>query len=102
MLTGGAPGSAQSRLTAWGEWALPGRVSYASTLHLCPGTYRGGTGYLRLPERRKHHAPLLPSQHKPSDVAADRRIYVLGMLSGWTVVGFLRRSWRHAVERPQK
>jgi uncharacterized integral membrane protein len=29
-------------------------------------------------------------------------VYVLGMLSGWTVVGFLRRSWRHAMERPQK
>jgi uncharacterized integral membrane protein len=24
--------------------------------------------------------------------------YLLGMLSGWTVVGMLRRSWRHAVE----
>jgi len=29
-------------------------------------------------------------------------VYVLGMLSGWTVVGFLRRSWRHAMERPQQ
>ena len=29
-------------------------------------------------------------------------VYVLGMLSGWTVVGFLRRSWRRAMERPQK
>jgi uncharacterized integral membrane protein len=29
-------------------------------------------------------------------------VYVLGMLSGWSVVGFLRRSWRHAMERPQK
>jgi uncharacterized integral membrane protein len=29
-------------------------------------------------------------------------VYVLGMLSGWTVVGFLRRSWRHALERPQQ
>jgi uncharacterized integral membrane protein len=27
-------------------------------------------------------------------------VYVLGMLSGWTVVGFLRRSWRGAMERP--
>jgi uncharacterized integral membrane protein len=29
-------------------------------------------------------------------------VYVLGMLSGWTVVGFFRRSWRRAMERPQK
>ena len=29
-------------------------------------------------------------------------VYVLGMLSGWTMVGFLRRSWRRAMERPQK
>ena len=29
-------------------------------------------------------------------------VYVLGMLSGWTVVGFLRRSWRRAMERPQR
>ena len=29
-------------------------------------------------------------------------VYLLGMLSGWTVVGFLRRSWRRAMERPQK
>lgn len=29
-------------------------------------------------------------------------VYALGMLSGWTVVGFLRRSWRRAMERPQK
>ena len=29
-------------------------------------------------------------------------VYVLGMLSGWTVVGFLRRSWRGAMERPQQ
>jgi uncharacterized integral membrane protein len=29
-------------------------------------------------------------------------VYVLGMVSGWTVVGFLRRSWRGALERPQK
>ena len=29
-------------------------------------------------------------------------VYVLGMLSGWSVVGFLRRSWRRAMERPQK
>ena len=29
-------------------------------------------------------------------------VYVLGMLSGWTVVGFLRRSWRRAMERPQQ
>jgi uncharacterized integral membrane protein len=29
-------------------------------------------------------------------------VYVLGMLSGWTVVGFLRRSWRRAMESPQK
>jgi uncharacterized integral membrane protein len=29
-------------------------------------------------------------------------VYVLGMVSGWTVVGFLRRSWRRAMERPQK
>ena len=28
-------------------------------------------------------------------------VYVLRMLSGWTVVGFLRRSWRRAIERPQ-
>jgi uncharacterized integral membrane protein len=28
-------------------------------------------------------------------------VYVLGMLSGWTVVGFLRRSWRRALERRQ-
>jgi uncharacterized integral membrane protein len=28
-------------------------------------------------------------------------VYVLGMLSGWTVVGFLRRSWGHAMERRQ-
>lgn len=25
--------------------------------------------------------------------------YVLGMLSGWTVVGMLRRSWRRVTER---
>lgn len=24
--------------------------------------------------------------------------YLLGMLSGWTVVGMVRRSWRHTVE----
>ena len=29
-------------------------------------------------------------------------VYVLGMLSGWSVVGFLRRSWQRALERPQK
>ena len=29
-------------------------------------------------------------------------VYVLGMVSGWTVVGFFRRSWRGALERPQK
>jgi uncharacterized integral membrane protein len=29
-------------------------------------------------------------------------VYLLGMLSGWTVVGFLRRSWRGAMDRPQK
>ena len=29
-------------------------------------------------------------------------VYVLGMLSGWTVVGFLRRSWKGAMDRPQK
>jgi uncharacterized integral membrane protein len=29
-------------------------------------------------------------------------VYVLGMLSGWTVVGFLRRSLRRAMVRPQK
>ena len=29
-------------------------------------------------------------------------VYLLGMLSGWTVVGFLRRSWRRAMVRPQK
>jgi hypothetical protein len=29
-------------------------------------------------------------------------VYVLGMVSGWTVVGFLRRSWWGALERPQK
>jgi uncharacterized integral membrane protein len=29
-------------------------------------------------------------------------VYLLGMLSGWTVVGFLRRSWRRAMDRPQK
>ena len=29
-------------------------------------------------------------------------VYVLGMLSGWTVVGFLRRSLRRATERRQK
>jgi uncharacterized integral membrane protein len=29
-------------------------------------------------------------------------VYVLGMLSGWSVVGFIRRSWRRAMERPQK
>jgi uncharacterized integral membrane protein len=28
-------------------------------------------------------------------------VYVLGMLSGWTVVGFFRRSWRRAMERRQ-
>ena len=27
-------------------------------------------------------------------------VYVLGMLSGWTVVGFLRRSWLRAMKRP--
>jgi uncharacterized integral membrane protein len=26
--------------------------------------------------------------------------YVLGMLSGWSVVGLLRRSWRHVSEDP--
>jgi len=25
-------------------------------------------------------------------------VYVLGMLSGWTVVGFVRRSWREVAE----
>jgi uncharacterized integral membrane protein len=25
-------------------------------------------------------------------------VYILGMLSGWTVVGFLRRSWREVAE----
>jgi lipopolysaccharide assembly protein A len=25
-------------------------------------------------------------------------VYILGMLSGWTVVGFLRRSWQRATE----
>lgn len=25
-------------------------------------------------------------------------VYLLGMLSGWTVVGMVRRSWRTAVE----
>jgi uncharacterized integral membrane protein len=29
-------------------------------------------------------------------------VYVLGMQSGWTVVGFLRCSWRRAMERPQQ
>jgi uncharacterized integral membrane protein len=29
-------------------------------------------------------------------------VYVLGMLSGWTVVGFLGRSWRRALERRQE
>ena len=29
-------------------------------------------------------------------------VYVLGMLSGWTVVGFLRHSWRRAMKGPQK
>jgi uncharacterized integral membrane protein len=29
-------------------------------------------------------------------------VYLLGMLSGWTVVGFLRHSWRRAMVRPQK
>ena len=28
-------------------------------------------------------------------------VYVLGMLSGWTLVGFLRRSWRRAMEHRQ-
>jgi len=26
-------------------------------------------------------------------------VYFLGMLSGWTVVGFLRRSWREVADR---
>jgi uncharacterized integral membrane protein len=26
-------------------------------------------------------------------------VYLLGMLSGWTVVGFLTRSWRRVVDR---
>jgi uncharacterized integral membrane protein len=26
-------------------------------------------------------------------------VYVLGMLSGWSVVGFLRRSWRRVADR---
>jgi uncharacterized integral membrane protein len=29
-------------------------------------------------------------------------VHLLGILSGWTVVGFLRRSWRRAIERPQR
>jgi uncharacterized membrane protein YciS (DUF1049 family) len=28
-------------------------------------------------------------------------VYVLGMLSGWSVVGFLRRSWRRVADRQQ-
>jgi lipopolysaccharide assembly protein A len=28
-------------------------------------------------------------------------VYVLGMVSGWTVVGFLRRSFRRMTERPK-
>jgi uncharacterized membrane protein YciS (DUF1049 family) len=27
-------------------------------------------------------------------------VYVLGMLSGWTVFGLLRRSWRRVADRP--
>ena len=29
-------------------------------------------------------------------------VYVLGMLTGWTVVGFLRRSFRRMTERRDK
>ena len=29
-------------------------------------------------------------------------VYVLGMLSGWSVVGFLRRSWGRAMQRPHQ
>jgi uncharacterized integral membrane protein len=28
--------------------------------------------------------------------------YLLGMLSGWTVLGLFRRSWRHATEGRQE
>jgi hypothetical protein len=28
--------------------------------------------------------------------------YVLGMLSGWTVLGIFRRSWRHVTEGRQE
>jgi len=27
--------------------------------------------------------------------------YVAGMLSGWSVVGLFRRTWRQAMDRPQ-
>jgi len=29
-------------------------------------------------------------------------VYGLGMLSGWTVVGFLRRSWREVAEHQSR
>lgn len=28
-------------------------------------------------------------------------VYLLGMVSGWTIVGFLKRSFRRVAERPQ-
>jgi uncharacterized membrane protein YciS (DUF1049 family) len=28
-------------------------------------------------------------------------VYLLGMVSGWTVVGFLKRSFRRVTERPK-
>jgi uncharacterized integral membrane protein len=32
---------------------------------------------------------------------ASVAVYLLGMLSGWTVVGFMRRSIRDVTERPR-
>src|SRR5262249_48889676 len=49
-----------------------GEFCYASTVYLCPDTHRGGTGNLCVPERRKRHAPVFPSQHNSADVAVDR------------------------------
>ncbi len=28
-------------------------------------------------------------------------VYLLGMVSGWTILGFLKRSFRRVAERPQ-
>jgi putative membrane protein len=39
------------------------------------------------------------SSSMPLVIAA---VYLLGMLSGWTVIGFLRYSFRRVARRPEK